>query len=57
MQFFIEELPGYIPYENVYPEQYRYMLHLKHLLDNQGQGLLEMPCGTGKTVCVLGKDL
>jgi DNA excision repair protein ERCC-2 len=41
----------------VYPEQYRYMLHLKHLLDNQGQGLLEMPCGTGKTVCVLGKDL
>lgn len=37
----------------MYPEQYSYMLHLKHALDAKGSALLEMPTGTGKTVCLI----
>jgi DNA excision repair protein ERCC-2 len=40
------------PYDSVYPEQIRYMRHLKRTIDQRGQGLLEMPTGTGKTVAV-----
>ena len=29
------------------------MTEIKHLLDNQGHGVLEMPAGNGKTVCLL----
>ncbi len=52
----IEELRVFWPYPYVYPEQHAYMTHLKHLLDKTGvsnTGLLEMPCGTGKTMSVL----
>ena len=41
------------PYDSIYPEQLRYMWNLKKTIDNKGQGLLEMPTGTGKTVAVL----
>ena len=41
------------PYEHVYPEQLEYMTEIKHLLDAEGHGILEMPTGTGKTVCLL----
>jgi DNA excision repair protein ERCC-2 len=49
----------------MYPEQYNYMLELKHALDAKGSALLEMPTGgfspqhhsslvgTGKTVCLI----
>lgn len=37
----------------MYPEQYNYMLELKRALDAKGHALLEMPTGTGKTVCLL----
>jgi DNA excision repair protein ERCC-2 len=37
----------------VYPEQYQYMLELKRTLDSEGHAILEMPTGTGKTVCLL----
>ncbi len=29
------------------------MLELKKILDAKGHGLLEMPTGTGKTVCLI----
>lgn len=50
------------PYQHVYPEQYEYMRELKWILDSdvrleingfQGHAILEMPTGTGKTVCLL----
>lgn len=53
MEFLIDEVPVFFPYPYIYPEQYTYMVHLKRLIDARGTGLLEMPCGTGKTVCVL----
>ena len=40
------------PYDTIYPEQVRYMHGLKRAIDMKGQGLLEMPTGTGKTVTV-----
>jgi hypothetical protein len=43
----------YFPYDYMYPEQYNYMLELKHALDAKGSALLEMPTGTGKTVCLI----
>jgi DNA excision repair protein ERCC-2 len=48
----IDGLPVIFPFDSIYPEQVRYMYHLKRTLDQQGQGLLEMPTGTGKTVAV-----
>lgn len=47
------DLTVYFPYERMYPEQYSYMLELKHALDAKGHCLLEMPTGTGKTVTLL----
>lgn len=41
------------PYPLVFNEQVEYMTALKRTLDAQGHGLLEMPTGTGKTVCLL----
>ena len=40
------------PFDTIYPEQISYMLQLKRAIDAKGQGLLEMPTGTGKTVSV-----
>mmetsp|Transcript_2735 Transcript_2735/g.5980 ORF Transcript_2735/g.5980 Transcript_2735/m.5980 type:complete len:832 (+) Transcript_2735:68-2563(+) len=48
--FYIDEVKVYFPYASIYPEQYRYMQHLKTALDAKGNGVLEMPTGTGKTV-------
>ncbi|QDZ25410.1 DNA repair helicase Rad3 [Chloropicon primus] len=53
MKFQLEDLTVYFPYDRMYPEQYRYMLELKHSLDAKGHCLLEMPTGTGKTVTLL----
>ena len=53
MIFNLEGLTVYFPYEYVYPEQYKYMLGLKHGLDAKGHGCLEMPTGTGKTITCL----
>mmetsp|Transcript_5423 Transcript_5423/g.11986 ORF Transcript_5423/g.11986 Transcript_5423/m.11986 type:complete len:760 (+) Transcript_5423:301-2580(+) len=53
MKFNLEGLTVYFPYEFIYPEQYRYMLELKHALDARGHCLLEMPTGTGKTITLL----
>jgi DNA excision repair protein ERCC-2 len=53
MRFFIEELEVFFPYDLVYREQLEYMTELKHALDAQGDALLEMPTGTGKTISVL----
>lgn len=49
----IDGLTVAFPFDSIYPEQVRYMHHLKRTLDARGQGLLEMPTGTGKTVAVL----
>ena len=53
MKFKIEDLTVVFPFKNVYPEQYEYMKELKHTLDSNGHAVLEMPTGTGKTVCLL----
>nr|CAG8465117.1 15422_t:CDS:10 [Entrophospora candida] len=53
MKFYIDNLPVYFPYDKIYPEQYAYMADLKKALDAQGNCLLEMPSGTGKTVSLL----
>ncbi|XP_020526855.1 DNA repair helicase XPD isoform X2 [Amborella trichopoda] len=53
MKFKIDELTVYFPYEHIYPEQYEYMVELKHALDAKGHCLLEMPTGTGKTITLL----
>ncbi|KAJ8601876.1 hypothetical protein CTAYLR_002699 [Chrysophaeum taylorii] len=54
MRFQLEELDVFFPYEYLYPEQFTYMCELKKVLDSErGHGLLEMPTGTGKTVCLL----
>jgi DNA excision repair protein ERCC-2 len=37
----------------MYLEQYQYMRSIKQSLDAEGHALLEMPTGTGKTVCLL----
>lgn len=43
----------FFPYDYLYEEQLRYMQELKAALDAKGHCLLEMPTGTGKTVCLL----
>lgn len=53
VRFNLEGIEVFFPYEYIYPEQYTYMLELKRALDAKGHGLLEMPTGTGKTVCLL----
>ncbi|CAM9937713.1 unnamed protein product [Ascophyllum nodosum] len=53
MRFDLDGLDVFFPYEFMYPEQYDYMLELKRSLDAKGHCLLEMPTGTGKTVCLI----
>ena len=42
MKFQLEGLQVYFPYEFIYPEQYQYMIELKHALDAKGHCLLEV---------------
>ena len=42
MLFLVEELEVHFPYPRIYPEQYKYMLDLKHALDAKGHAMLEM---------------
>jgi DNA excision repair protein ERCC-2 len=42
MKFQLEGLTVYFPYEHIYPEQYQYMIELKHSLDAKGHCLLEV---------------
>ncbi|KAL9180696.1 hypothetical protein ACHAXT_011149 [Thalassiosira profunda] len=53
MRFNLDGLDVYFPYDRIYLEQYEYMKALKQTLDAGGHCLLEMPTGTGKTVCLL----
>jgi len=53
MRFDLEGLEVFFPYEKIYSEQYEYMLGMKRALDAKGHALLEMPTGTGKTVCLV----
>ena len=53
MKIQIEELEVLFPFDSCYPEQYNYMLDMKRAIDAQGHCLLEMPTGTGKTVCLV----
>ena len=53
MKFNLDGLTVYFPYNRLYLEQYQYMRSLKQTLDASGHCLLEMPTGTGKTVCLL----
>jgi DNA excision repair protein ERCC-2 len=46
-------LDVFFPYDRIYMEQFQYMRSLKQSLDAGGHCLLEMPTGTGKTVCLL----
>ena len=42
MKFNIQDVPVYFPYPFMYPEQYKYMCHLKRSLDVNGHCLLEV---------------
>nr|CAG4647676.1 EOG090X01B4 [Moina brachiata]SVE92856.1 EOG090X01B4 [Moina brachiata] len=53
MKLNVDGLLVYFPYDYIYPEQFSYMLELKHALDARGHCLLEMPSGTGKTTTLL----
>lgn len=53
MRFRLDDLEVFFPYERMYLEQYQYMRSIKQALDAEGHALLEMPTGTGKTVCLL----
>ena len=53
MRIYIEDLPVTFPYSLVFNEQVTYMEYLKKTLDSTGHALLEMPTGTGKTICLL----
>ncbi|QPG74525.1 TFIIH/NER complex ATP-dependent 5'-3' DNA helicase subunit [Brettanomyces nanus] len=53
MKFYIEDLQILFPYPRIYPEQYAYMCDIKKCLDVGGNGVLEMPSGTGKTIALL----
>jgi DNA excision repair protein ERCC-2 len=53
MRFDLDGLDVFFPYDRIYLEQHQYMRSLKQALDAGGHCLLEMPTGTGKTVCLL----
>lgn len=53
MKFDLDGLEVFFPYDRIYLEQHQYMRALKQSLDAGGHCLLEMPTGTGKTVCLL----
>ena len=53
MRFDLDGLEVFFPYERMYLEQYQYMKSIKQAIDAHGHALLEMPTGTGKTVCLL----
>lgn len=53
MRFDLDGLDVFFPYDRIYMEQFQYMRSLKQSLDASGHCLLEMPTGTGKTVCLL----
>ncbi|KAL0209455.1 hypothetical protein RCL1_007823 [Eukaryota sp. TZLM3-RCL] len=45
------------PHPHVYPEQLRYMFYLKKTLELNGNCVLEMPTGAGKTAALLSVSL
>jgi DNA excision repair protein ERCC-2 len=53
MRIDLDGLDLFFPYDYMYREQYEYMLKLKRAIDQKGHALLEMPTGTGKTVCLV----
>ncbi len=53
MKIIIDGLPVIFPYKLIFSEQEIYMRYLKKTLDAPGHAILEMPTGTGKTVCLL----
>lgn len=53
MKILINEIPIYFPYENIYPEQLKYIKSLLKSIQEPGHILIEMPSGTGKTVALL----
>ena len=53
MKIIIDGLPVIFPYKLIFNEQEVYMKYLKTTLDAPGHAILEMPTGTGKTVCLL----
>ena len=53
----IDGLNVIFPFPNPYPEQIEYMTQIKLSLDATGPSVLEMPSGTGKTVCLLSLTL
>lgn len=53
MRFDLDGLDVFFPYDRMYLEQHQYMRSIKQSLDAGGHCLLEMPTGTGKTVCLL----
>ncbi|KAM0681669.1 TFIIH/NER complex ATP-dependent 5'-3' DNA helicase subunit [Glugoides intestinalis] len=53
MKFQIDDVPIYFPYEQIYPEQLKYIKSLLKSIQQPGHILIEMPSGTGKTAALL----
>lgn len=49
----VNRVPVYFPYEQVYPEQLRYIKAVLDTIETKGHCLIEMPSGTGKTIAML----
>jgi len=49
----IDKVPIYFPYDQIYPEQLKYIKSLLKSIRNPGHCLIEMPSGTGKTISLL----
>ncbi|KAL0459545.1 UNVERIFIED_CONTAM: General transcription and DNA repair factor IIH helicase subunit XPD, partial [Sesamum latifolium] len=58
MKFQIEDVTVYFPYDNIYPEQYSYMVELKRALDAKGEAfgasarILALGLSSRKNLCV-----
>ncbi|KAI5171010.1 DNA excision repair protein ERCC-2 [Nematocida sp. LUAm3] len=47
------EIELFFPKKKIYPEQLQYIKELMEVVQGKGHCLIEMPTGTGKTICIL----
>ena len=53
MIFNIDNIPIYFPFETIYPEQYKYIKSVIESLHTRNSLIIQMPCGSGKTISLL----
>lgn len=57
MKFTLNDIEVYFPYDQIYPEQLNYISSIIKNITTPGNLIIEMPCGTGKTVALLSSYL